>query len=371
MLVPAEPALDLVPPATPEPVVDTEPMIDTAPNAIEAVPAVLMVEPDAPPTLETSVPIDEPEPAVVAPSPAIAPGPEPPAPPESEWPQPSPVRPAAGWADPAPSVPIAAPPIPGPAETAEARRIVALLAPIAAFDVSVQAVEGVTVFAMASPTVAQETAVAVAGLALPLLMDRRPPWPVDQITLRGPETALVLTPLGGPGDRGPVLAVATPRGGALALLEILCRRAAGDRARRPASPAPEAAPAAGAGLAPAPVPSRAMALSRGLTAFGDVTASVLRDAESEAVVYFFLPAGGDVPAVGAFAQDLHAVMRKAAGSGAVFRTAILRSGDTLLVIQPEEIGHGRSIVIVAGGSVTRPGLAYRQVERAAATLMSA
>jgi hypothetical protein len=55
----------------------------------------------------------------------------------------------------------------------------------------------------------------------------------------------------------------------------------------------------------------------------------------------------------------------------VFRTAILRSGDTLLVIQPEEIGHGRSIVIVAGGSVTRPGLAYRQVERAAATLMSA
>ena len=130
-------------------------------------------------------------------------------------------------------------------------------------------------------------------------------------------------------------------------------------------------PAGSPSLAPAAVPSRAAALTRGLTAFGDVTASVLRDAESEAVLYFFLPAGDDVPAVGAFAQDLHAVMRKAAGSGAVFRTAILRSGDTLLVIQPEEIGHGRSIVIVAGGSVTRPGLAYRQVERAAATLMSA
>jgi hypothetical protein len=130
-------------------------------------------------------------------------------------------------------------------------------------------------------------------------------------------------------------------------------------------------PAVSPSLAPAPVPSRAAALTRGLTAFGDVTASVLRDAESEAILYFFLPAGDDVPAAGAFAQDLHAVMRKAAGSGAVFRTAILRSGDTLLVIQPEEIGHGRSIVIVAGGSVTRPGLAYRQVERAAATLMSA
>ena len=247
----------------------------------------------------------------------------------------------------------------------------ALLAPIASFDVSVQAVEGVTVFAMASPTVAHETAVAVAGLALPLFTDRRPPWPVDQITLRGPDTAVVLTPLGGPGDRGPVLAAAAPRGGALALLEILCRRAASDRAGRPADPGHDVVPAVSPSLAPAAVPSRAAALTRGLTAFGDVTASVLRDSESEAVLYFFLPAGDDVPAVGAFAQDLHAVMRKAAGSGAVFRTAILRSGDTLLVIQPEEIGHGRSIVIVAGGSVTRPGLAYRQVERAAATLMSA
>jgi hypothetical protein len=235
----------------------------------------------------------------------------------------------------------------------------------------VQAIEGVTVYALASPSVAQETAVAVAGLALPLLMDRRLPWPVDQITLRGPETALVLTPLGEPQEGRPVLAAAAPRGGGLALLEILCRRAAGDRARRAAGRPADGTLPGGRGLAPAPVPSRMAGLASNLTAFGSVTASVLRDAESEAVFYFFLPAGADVPAVGAFAQDLQAMMRKAAGSGAVFRTAILRSGDALLVIQPEEIGHGRSIVIVAGGSVTRPGLAYRQVERVAATLMSA
>jgi hypothetical protein len=246
-----------------------------------------------------------------------------------------------------------------------------MLAPIASFDASVQAVEGVTVYALASPSVAQETAVAVAGLALPLLMDRRLPWPVDQITLRGPETALVLTPLGEPQEGRPVLAAAAPRGGGLALLEILCRRAAGDRARRPVGRPADGTLPSGRALAPAPVPSRMAGLVSNLTAFGSVTASVLRDGESEAVFYFFLPAGADVPAVGAFAQDLQAVMRKAAGSGAVFRTAILRSGDALLVIQPEEIGHGRSIVIVAGGSVTRPGLAYRQVERVAATLMSA
>ncbi|HEX9746958.1 MAG TPA: hypothetical protein VGB86_00980 [Methylomirabilota bacterium] len=375
VLVPVEPVPDLVLPAAPEAIVVADPMVERAMEPVEAVaavpPVVPMVEPDPPLGLDTSVVLDEPEPVVVAPSPAVAPAYEPASPPEFARTGPSLGRAAARWADPAPSTPIPAPLVPGPTEAAEARRIVALLAPIASFDVSIQAVEGITVFAMASPTVAHETAVAVAGLALPLLMDRRPPWPVDQITLRGPETALVLTPLGGRGDRGPVLAAAAPRGGALALLEILCRRAVGDRAGRPPAPPHDLVPAGSASLASAAVPSRAAALTRGLTAFGDVTASVLRDAESEAVLYFFLPAGDDVPAVGAFAQDLHAVMRKAAGSGAVFRTAILRSGDTLLVIQPEEIGHGRSIVIVAGGSVTRPGLAYRQVERAAATLMSA
>jgi len=362
-LVPVESEPPLVPPAASEAIVVADPMVERPMDPVEAVPVV----PVPPLDLDTSVVLDEPEPVVVAPSPVAAPAYEPPSP----WTEPAPVRASSHWADPVPSTSIPAPLVPGPAEAAEARRIVALLAPIASFDVSIQAVEGVTVFAMASPTVAHETAVAVAGLALPLLMDRRPPWPVDQITLRGPETALVLTPLGGRGDRGPVLAAAAPRGGTLALLEILCRRAAGARAGRPGAPPHDGAPAGSPSLAPAAVPSRAAALTRGLTAFGDVTASVLRDAESEAVLYFFLPAGGDVPAVGAFAQDLHAVMRKAAGSGAVFRTAILRSGGTLLVIQPEEIGHGRSIVIVAGGSVTRPGLAYRQVERAAATLMSA
>jgi hypothetical protein len=361
----------LILPAAPEAIVVADPMVDPVLDPVESVPVVPMVEPDPPLGHDTSVGVDEPEPVVVAPSPALAPAYEPPSRPEFAWTEPSHIRAAAGWADPVPTAPLPAPLVSGPAEAAEARRIVALLAPIASFDVSVQVVEGVTVFAMASPTVAHETAVAVAGLALPLLMDRRPPWPVDQITLRGPETALVLTALRGRGDRGPVLAAAAPRGGALALLEILCRRAAGDRAARSTAPPHDVVPAGGSSLAAAAVPSRAAALTRGLTAFGDVTASVLRDAESEAVLYFFLPAGDDVPAVGAFAQDLHAVMRKAAGSGAVFRTAILRSGDTLLVIQPEEIGHGRSIVIVAGGSVTRPGLAYRQVERAAATLMSA
>jgi len=371
----SEAAPIVIAPTEPEIIAVPEPVAERAPEPVSEVEIAAaggeIVEPEPPLPVEPVMVGEEPASVVVAPPPAPIPASEPPTA-VGRWPKPAPSAARRVWADPAPATPIPPAPVTGPTEAAEARRIVTLLAPIASFDASVQAVEGVTVFAMASPTVAPEIAVAAAGLALPLLMDRRLPEPVDQLTLRGPETAVVLTPLGRPRERGPILATAAPRGGALALLEILCRRAAGDRARGPASRAPEQlVPAGGHGLAPAPVPSRAASLTPSLTAFGDVRATVLRDAESEAVFYFFLPAGGDVPAVGAFAQDLQAVMRKAAGSGAVFRTAILRSGDTLLVIQPEEIGHGRSIVIVAGGPVTRPGLAYRQVARAAAMLMSA
>ena len=256
-----------------------------------------------------------------------------------------------------------------PASAAEARRILALLAPIASFEVTIQSMEGVAVFAMTAPAVAPETAVAATGLALPLLTDRRAPWLLDQITLRGPETALVLTPLSRVGSAASVLATAAPRGGSLALLEILCRRAGAEGSRRADSVS--APPDRHRNLVPTVVPDQVTRSASSFTAYGPVTASVLRDTEGEGIFYFFLPPGADVPAVGAFAQDLQAVIRKAAGSGAVFRTAVLRSGNTLVVIQPEEVGHGRSIVVVAGGDVTRPGLAYRQVERATAILAQA
>ena len=360
--------------ATPEPItiVTSEVVLDDTPAQVE------MVDPEpssgSPESLLPTV--AELEPIVVAPDPIPAPTPvEPPEPsavPTSEpTVEPGPVRLGKSWPDMTPPAPIPMPGVAGPAETAEARRIVALLAPIASFEVSIQSLEGVTVFAMAAPAVAQETAAAVAGLALPLLTDRRAPWPLDQITLRGPDTALVLTPLGGPGDRGSVLATAAPRGGGLALLEILCRRAVADRPRGTTTTTAGAFPGGDRGLVPTATPAQAVALASSLHAFGAVTASLLRDAGGEGTLYFFLPAGANVPAVAAFVQDLQAVMRKAAGSGAVFRTAVLRSGNTMIVIQPEEVGHGRSTVVVAGGEVTRPGLAYRQVARATAALVQA
>jgi hypothetical protein len=257
----------------------------------------------------------------------------------------------------------------GMTESEEARRIVALLAPIASFDTSIQSVEGVTVFAMAAPRVAPEIAAAGAGLALPLFTDRHAPWPLDQITFRGPETVLVLTAVGTPGDRR-VLAAAVPRGGGLALLEMLCRRAAGDHGDGAILVSTGEGLPGSRSLAPTSA-ERVARLTSSLTAFGDVTASALRDVGGEGLLYLFLPAGADVNGIGALAQDVQAIMRKAAGSGAVFRTAVLRSGHTFLVIQPEEVAHGRSIVVVAGGQVSRPGLAYRQFERVTTALAQA
>jgi hypothetical protein len=389
----------------PEPVAEPPRMVEPPPGPVEVPPVSdpiaakpplvaeprLVVEQAAPPPpiVADWSPVPEPalnvEPLLVAtePAPLVAP------PPQVEVSElrrtepvsrPVPVVPAVGPVVPAPARqwPVASPvesgPVPAlsdPATAAETRRILALLAPIASFEATVQSMEGVTVFAMAAPTVTPETAAAATGLALPLLTESRAPWPLDQITLRGPETALVLTPLTPANTRGSVLATAAARGGALALLEMLCQRAATKGSRRVAIPTGPPPGDRSRSLVPAPVTAQLTRQASSLTAYGQVTASVLRDTEGEGVFYFFLPPAVDVPAVGAFAQDLQAVVRKAAGSGAVFRTAVLRSGNTLVVIQPEEVGHGRSIVVVAGGEVTRPGLAYRQVERATTILAQA
>ena len=229
--------------------------------------------------------------------------------------------------------------------------------------------EGVTVFAMAAPAVAPETAVAATGLALPLLTDRRAPWRLDQITLRGPETALVLTPLSS-GSAAPVLATAAPRGGSLALLEILCRRAGAEGRRRAslrtsAPPDRHSQPRSGGGAGP----GHALTLEPHRVSVRSPPRSP--ETESEAVFYFFLPRGRRRARGGSIRAG--SPRRHAQGCGVRRRVPHCGAaiGDTLVVIQPEEVGHGRSIVVVAGGDVTRPGLAYRQVERAAAMLAPA
>ena len=103
------------------------------------------------------------------------------------------------------------------------------------------------------------------------------------------ETAVVLTPLGGR-PRARARGGGAPRGDARAARDPLPARRGRPR-RRPVASAPDVVSAGSSSLAPAAVPSRVEALTRGLTAFGDVTASVhaRRGKRSGPLL---LPAGG-------------------------------------------------------------------------------
>jgi hypothetical protein len=259
-----------------------------------------------------------------------------------------------------------------PESLGAARRIAALMAPLTSLGVEAQVVAGVTVFTLSAPGVPEDLVPTVARAMLPVLADDRAPWPVDQLTLRGPGGALVFTPLGAPGARGPVLAAAVAQSGSLALLEILCRRAAaaftgasewdgpvggsGNGERRPE-------------LADADPPARALQIAATLGALGPVTAAALRETAGEGGLYLFLPSGIDVREVGGFALEVAGAIAKAATTNATFQGAVVRSGQRCLVIRPGAGPGGRTVV--AAGETAKPGLAFRQVERAVAALFSA
>ena len=77
-----------------------------------------------------------------------------------------------------------------------------------------------------------------AASTLPFLMSGQAPWPVDQLTVRREEGAIILTPLGTVDSGGPVMVASVARVGSLAMLELVCLKAA--REHRLAYPAPPA-----------------------------------------------------------------------------------------------------------------------------------
>ena len=249
------------------------------------------------------------------------------------------------------------------------RGLTALLPAVGPLAVEVRVVGGVTLLSATSPAVDDEVAVTAAALLLPLMRPGRAPWPVDQVTLRGPRAVLILTPLGPLPAGGPVLAASVPPGGGVALLELRCRQAAVAHAARAAAPLDDEA-ASGEerdepDLLDVEPSTRTREVASSFGALGTVTASSLRDPETDRALYLFLPPGSDVRAVGALAHDVSGVMRQAAEAGVTFRTAVLRSGARRVVIR---LLAGHSNSIVAAGETAKPGLAYRQVEHAAAAL---
>lgn len=254
-----------------------------------------------------------------------------------------------------------------------ARRIAALMAPMTSLGVEAKVVNGVTVFTMASPGVPDELALTAARFMLPLLAVGHAPWPVDQLTLRGPGAALVFTRLGVPDARGPMLVAAVAQSGSLALLEILCRRAAAAFTATGESGGPAASGNGGGRpeLIDMDLPARARQIAATLGALGPVTAAALREAAGTRALYLFLPSGTDAREVGGFALEVGRAMAKATAEGATFQVAVVRSGQRCLVIRPDAGSGDRSHTVVAAGETAKPGLAFRQVERAVAALGSA
>ena len=249
------------------------------------------------------------------------------------------------------------------------RGLTALLPAVGPLAIEVRVVGGVTLLSATSPAVDDDVAVTAAALLLPLMRPGRAPWPVDQVTLRGPRAVLILTPLGPLPAGGPVLAASVPPGGSVALLELRCRQVAAAHAACAVAPLDGGAASAEERDEPdlldvePSTSTREVASSLG--ALGTVTASSLRDPETDHALYLFLPPGSDVRAVGALAHDVSGVMRQVAEAGLTFRTAVLRSAARRVVIR---LLAGHSNSIVAAGETAKPGLAYRQVEHAAAAL---
>jgi hypothetical protein len=249
------------------------------------------------------------------------------------------------------------------------RGLTARLPAVGPLAVEVHAVDGVSLLTATSPAVDVEAVRTVTAHLLPILLSARAAWPVDQITLRSTRAAFVITPLGSLPAGAPVLAVSIPSGGGLALIEVRSRQVAAAHVAQVDDPSGDVGTSGEErdepDLLDVEPSTRTRELASSLGALGTVTASSLRDAETDRTLYLFLPPGSDVRALGALAHDVSAAMRQAAEAGVMCRTAVLRSAARRMVIR---LPAGRSDTLVAAGETAKPGLAYRQVDHAAATL---
>jgi len=253
-------------------------------------------------------------------------------------------------------------------------QLAAVLTPFGALEVGSRGIEGVTLFTFASGALSAEAVLRTAGAILPFLMTGRAPWTVDQLTVRREGGAIIVTPLGPVESGGPAMVASVGRVGSLALLEIVCLKAAREhRLTYPAVSSRAAAPAAsgsatydtrnGGGLSLG-------FLAGDLDAFGRVSPTVLRDSTGGTEVCVFLTPGGDSRAVAGFSVDVcRALVESDEPALGALQSVTFRLGERRLVVRPVKGTPGRfSVLVAAGEAVDRPGLAYRQLERAAGLL---
>jgi hypothetical protein len=237
-------------------------------------------------------------------------------------------------------------------------------------DAVVASVEGVKILAASSSGIEVGAAVAATKLLLPILAASHGRWTMDQVTLRGQDGALVVTPLDLAGGAGSVLVSAVPPGGSLALAEISSLRSAASHALGMTGRAAEEGPSAtqDADLLEADATMLVQQTAATLDAMGSVIASVLRVASTGRTLYLFLPLGSDVRQVARLACAIDDATGAVARLGLVFDTATLRCGPRRLIIRMDGRDTEGSSIFIVGGETGRPGLAYRQADDAALAL---
>jgi len=251
--------------------------------------------------------------------------------------------------------------------TAEARRIIALLAPLMnGLEIGERDGAGTTLVTVVAPTLSEDSVVRTAARVVPFLADARLSEPVAQATLTGAEATIVLTPFGSP-DSGAVLVTAVGSRASLAWLERLSRSAAGEPPGtvRNEEHAPSG-PGEGTALRATVVPSSVQDLAGSLTAFGPVAPTMMRDAGGSFRVCLFLPGSLEPLPLAQFARDLFGAL-EGAEIGRV-GSVILRLGTHRLISRIVESASGHATILVGGGPIARPGLARIELDRAATRL---
>jgi hypothetical protein len=330
------------------------------------------------PPLESAVPASP----VEEPTALEALGPEPPAiePPAAPAPRVEPPRLEPVRLAPSPAPPPLRAPRPSVPLTEDrlqqSRNLAAVLTPFGALEVGSTSIEGVTLVTFNSSDVPTDVMLRTASSTLSFLMSGRAPWTVDQLTVRRERGAIILTPLGAVDSGGPVMVASVGRVGSLAMLELVCLKAAREhRLAYPASPARrEPLEKTESGSQYETRDSGGLPLGflpRDLNAFGRVAPTVLRDSAGDTEVCVFLAPGEDSRAVAGFAVDVCRALTLEGNApllGAL-QSVVFRLGRRRLVVRPVKGVPGRfSVLVAAGETAGRPGLAHRQLERAATLL---
>jgi hypothetical protein len=314
------------------------------------------------PDLKLWLPMDEvtpqlppPEPVRVEPAPAPAPPPTngPTTLPVAPTPPSSPVIASAPVAPTPPSSPVIASVVAPPAvrlvDADVLNRIVGCFSGVGSFESAAERIGGTTVVSLVEPGVPREAVTACAGHLLRCLAGAS----AEIVTVRTRRAAVVLAVA-----PTPIVVAARLPGAPVALLGIRALRAAAgvvDGTLSLSSPPTRA-------LEPVSVDGRMAQAAQALRSFGAVDSTVFADGAAH--VYVFSAGGGDDKALGALALNVCDALGDGGDLGRP-RAIVFRRGGDHTFVRPLA---GSAGVLVATGSVTRPGRLLGEADRAATVL---